>query len=538
MARDGLLALLCAVTLFGAPLLTAAPPAEDPGGKLATALAVQKALQEGRDALQRGDCKAAVFILESQVARIDGNRDYLAALREAYRGYVRELQQANRHAEVATYQARLEILDGGAALERTVARTAATLPPTPGPKTSPAPTGTGTKVRAQNEEDPFQDDNRASGPKAQSLLEQAEREFLAHHYAQAGRLFEEAGRIDPSVTAASQERWAYCKLYGVVEALNKSAPEAPPPQELEQEVRRALSMAPKLDDYGKDLLRKIQERRAGKPVENGSERAEKEAAIAVRHQPRGAGGWAVAETVHFRVLHNQSRELAERVARIAESTRAAMTYKWFGDDGGTWNPRCDIFVHATGDDYSRANPGVPATSPGHSTIKTEGERVLVRRIDLHCDDPNMLPGVLPHETTHVVLAGRFGDKPVPRWADEGMAVLSEPRDRIERHLRNLPMHRRDRQLFSVGQLVQMNDYPDPRYVGAFYAESVSVVEFLSNEKGPRVFAQFLRDGLNGGYESALRKHYGYRGFRELEQSWQRYAFGDAVTPATASASGR
>ena len=36
-----------------------------------------------------------------------------------------------------------------------------------------------------------------------------------------------------------------------------------------------------------------------------------------------------------------------------------------------------------------------------------------------------------------------------------MAVLAEPRDRIERHLRNLPKHRDDRMLFNVSQLMQM-----------------------------------------------------------------------------------
>src|SRR5262249_26901913 len=346
MARDGLLALLCAVALFGAPLLIAAPP-EDNGGKLASVLAVQKALQEGRDALQRGDCKAAVFILESQVARIDGNRDYLAALREAYRGYVRELQQANRHAEVSTYQTRLEILDGGAALERTASRTAAaTLPPPPGHKAVREPAASGVKVRAQIDGDPFHDDNRAPGSGAQGLLEQAEREFVEHHYASAGRLFEQASRIEPSITASCQERWAYCKLYGVVEALNKPAPEAPPPQELEQEVRRAMSMAPKLDDYGKDLLRKIQERRGSVLLASANDQGEAEPVIQLRHLPRNAQGWSVAETVNFRVFHTGSRELAERVARIAEATRTAMIHKWFSDSVGTWNPRCDLFIHA------------------------------------------------------------------------------------------------------------------------------------------------------------------------------------------------
>src|SRR5207244_3282532 len=107
----------------------------------------------------------------------------------------------------------------------------------------------------------------------------------------------------------------------------------------------------------------------------------------------------------------------------------------------------------------------------------ENGRLVTRRIDLHCDDPNMIVAVLPHETTHVVLAGQFGDVQVPRWADEGMAVLTEPRDKVERHLHNLDRCRQDGQLFSLRQLMQMHDYPDPRYIGAFYAESVSLVDF-------------------------------------------------------------
>lgn len=53
-----------------------------------------------------------------------------------------------------------------------------------------------------------------------------------------------------------------------------------------------------------------------------------------------------------------------------------------------------------------------------------------------------------------------------------MAVLSEPRDKIERHLRILPQLRQDKQLFTTRQLMQLNDYPDPRHISSFYAERV------------------------------------------------------------------
>src|SRR5262249_14776256 len=153
-----------------------------------------------------------------------------------------------------------------------------------------------------------------------------------------------------------------------------------------------------------------------------------------------------------------------------------------------------------------------------------------RRIDLHCDVPTMVQAVLPHETTHTVLAGNFGKFQVPRWADEGLAVLSEPREKIDLHLRNLPRHRQERQLFDLGQLVQLDDYPDPCYIGPFYAQSVSLVEFLAKLKGPQVVTRFIRDGLHEGYEVALQRHYGFRNFADLQQRWFQYAFSDVNSP--------
>ncbi len=190
--------------------------------------------------------------------------------------------------------------------------------------------------------------------------------------------------------------------------------------------------------------------------------------------------------------------MAERVARIAERTRAAMARKWFGEDAAPWSPRCNIYLYATAEEYARAT-GAPAMHPGHSRM--EFDRVL---------------------------AGRFGKHQVPRWADEGMAVLTEPQARIDLHLHNLPKHRRERELFTLLQLVKMNDYPHPRYIGPFYAQSVSLVDFLSKQPGgPRVFTQFLRDGLDEGFEPALRRHYHIQSFDELEQRWLQHAFGPA-----------
>src|SRR5262249_54192518 len=148
----------------------------------------------------------------------------------------------------------------------------------------------------------------------------------------------------------------------------------------------------------------------------------------------------------------------------------------------------------------------------------------------HCDDPNLLPAVLPHETTHIVLAGRFGDHLVPRWADEGIAVLSEPREKVERHLRNLSRCRQEGQVFNLRHLMQLGEYPDPQHIGSFYAQSVSLVEFLAHERGHQVCTAFLRDGLREGYEPALQRHYGWRSFDELEQRWGSFVARGGASP--------
>ena len=49
------------------------------------------------------------------------------------------------------------------------------------------------------------------------------------------------------------------------------------------------------------------------------------------------------------------------------------------------------------------------------------------RTNLRADHPQVLTAILPHEVTHVVLADLFTTQQIPRWADEGMAVLAEPR---------------------------------------------------------------------------------------------------------------
>ncbi len=538
-----MLTVSISVALFFAQLLLAA----DTDAKFQKILAVQKALLEGQDHFKKGNYQAAVFILEAQIASIDGNKEYLQLLHNAYQGHIRDLQAKGLTEEISKYEKRLQILDSGitqGAKSGTVAPVS-TLAVVPASVTAPAsviasalskfvvPTKVveqpktaqdAPKVRGKiedaNEDNPFSFTNTQRYHDARLRLDQAEKEFAGKNFRLASKLYEESYRLEPKVMPQSVERWAYCRLYSVVEAMNQKQNAKLDPQ-WENEIRVSLSMAPQLQAFGNTLLANIDQRKqeigATNPLQPSA------AVVEVKHTGPYQGNWYLAETKNFRVWHHLNQADATQVAKSSEACRVEAAMKWFGAVGNDCTPICEIYLHPTAQEYSKST-GAPVASPGHTTLKTEGVRVLSRRIDLHTDEANMMTGVLPHETTHVVLAGRMGDQPVPRWADEGMAVLSEPKNRIQKHLDNLPKHARENTLFHVSRLMQMADYPEPKLVGPFYAQSVSLVDYLTRLKGPQAFGEFMKDGLKNGYESALSRHYGIQSYNDLNQSWWNNCF--------------
>ena len=69
------------------------------------------------------------------------------------------------------------------------------------------------------------------------------------------------------------------------------------------------------------------------------------------------------------------------------------------------------------------------------------------------------------------------------------------------------------------------EHPQPQRVSAFYAQSVALVDFLTQQKGPTVFSAFVRDGLRSGWESALQKHYDWT-LADLQQRWDAHILGE------------
>ncbi|MBI2805616.1 MAG: hypothetical protein HYX68_11615 [Planctomycetes bacterium] len=534
------LTALIAITLVGAT---------PPDDTLFKQLAVQRAMSVARARLSEMKANLAVEVLEENLPKVEGSPQYLVLLREAYRAHIRDLYLAGRPDLARRYWERLCILDPSA-LNDVALRPQADAPPRkfaqepakkwptfpdfkgfslPNPFAKKQETKPKSVARAQIGEasidDPFDRKNqrtmpleRADASAAKGSVARGIKKFQLKEYAQAKQCFEEAFRADPTSLNASRDMWAYCIIDGVSKAMEQ--PGVLPAQlpTLQKQVEGAIEMAPaKVLATGQSLLKELKTRANAAPrppLVTGN-------LAKVRRLGRNKEGWQVVETTHFRIFHKNSDEFAERVGEIAESTRLAMFRKWFGIDGVDWQPTCELILHPDVNAYTQMT-GAPRNTPGHSRMEVDNgtKRIIARRMDLRCDVPNMLQTVLPHEATHVVLAGMFGPFDLPRWADEGIAVLAEPDEKIEQHRRNLHKHHQDGLLFGLKELMKMENYPAPRRIGAFYAQSVVLVEFLTQQRGPRVFAEFVKDGLRQGYEKSLERHY-KMSFAQLDQLWQR-----------------
>jgi hypothetical protein len=130
-------------------------------------------------------------------------------------------------------------------------------------------------------------------------------------------------------------------------------------------------------------------------------------------------------TKNFEVRAPRAR-LARQVARAAERYRKKVARLWLGKELPAWPSRCPVRVKLTEDCGGRSYT---------SFLFDEGR--LVGQ-EMHLEGPAwmILRSVLPHEVTHAVLAHHFR-RPLPRWADEGAAVLSEDREAWEGHERAL-----------------------------------------------------------------------------------------------------
>ena len=214
----------------------------------------------------------------------------------------------------------------------------------------------------------------------------------------------------------------------------------------------------------------------------------------------------------------QALGFTNRVGTLAEEYRKEKAMLWLGHEMPKWGTPCPIQVKAT-----------LAGAGGATTFDFRDGCIWSQHMQIEGALDKLLNSVLPHEVTHTVLAYYFRC-PLPRWADEGGAVLSENDEERNRH------EQRCRQLVGSGQayplerLFRMREYP--RNVEALYAQGYSVTNFLVSASNRQTFLSFLRTAMqNDNWDNALQTHYHYRSVRELEQAWLNHLKNTRRPPA-------
>jgi hypothetical protein len=233
-------------------------------------------------------------------------------------------------------------------------------------------------------------------------------------------------------------------------------------------------------------------------------------------------GWQALESQRFRIHYACPQSEAAGLVTFCEETCEALRQKWIGSTGHAWSCKCDVYLYPTAKAFEKG-ARAPAATWGLADLEVGQGRVWKRRLHLRTDVAEKLKPVLTHEMTHVVLAEHFCSKPIPRWADEGIAVFSEPRERQQQMLTLLKEEASVKRLIPLGRVTSSTAAPrDERETDLFYGQSGAVIEYLMtvrqlNEKQVLAFVGLCADR---GWDRAISSTWPGTTAAQFEAGWR------------------
>lgn len=231
------------------------------------------------------------------------------------------------------------------------------------------------------------------------------------------------------------------------------------------------------------------------------------------------------EAAQFRsknfVVTAPTESQARKIAEVAEHYRRQLSLEWTGRVMPNWTKPCPIKTKI-------GNVG----AGGATTFSFNRGEVFGWRMNVQGTMERILDSVIPHEVNHTVFACYFR-RPLPRWADEGAATLTEHESEKYRQTKILNQVIRTTRRIPLKQLLSMKEYPkDMKDVLTLYAEGYALADLLVQQGGKATYLRFLEDAHDHGWETALKRHYTYKSIDDLERRWSDWivAGSPAVTP--------
>jgi len=247
--------------------------------------------------------------------------------------------------------------------------------------------------------------------------------------------------------------------------------------------------------------------------------------LAVLTSTAHAQAWTDVKGKHFIVSYLSRNDLAT-AKQILQ--RAEDYYSKIGDrigftrygDFWTWDDRTQVFLYPDQASFVDGT-GQPTWSTGFSD--RDPYLFQSRVIATFNQEREFFDGLLPHEISHLVLHDYIPERLIPIWFDEGIAQLFE-------HHKSAQARRIMRAMVTRGKYIPLRQLmsldirgeTDPKRVTIFYAQSLSVVEFLLDHYGQDAFRRLCRSMRDGdGFETALRKATSNQlpSLEALEEKW-------------------
>jgi hypothetical protein len=204
-------------------------------------------------------------------------------------------------------------------------------------------------------------------------------------------------------------------------------------------------------------------------------------------------------------------QLARQFGQMAEVYRKQKALEWLGGEIPPWTAPCPLTV----------KPTLGGSGGGATSFNYQNGSYQIISMEISGPVERMLNSVLPHEVTHTIFAHHFRF-PVPRWADEGGAVLSEDDLERGRHDQLCRSFLNSQQKVSLRRLFTLREYNEVDNVMKIYAQGYSVTSYLVDLSDRATFLSFVNTGVSAGWDRAVQQYYRLQSVEELEEQWLQH----------------
>lgn len=231
-----------------------------------------------------------------------------------------------------------------------------------------------------------------------------------------------------------------------------------------------------------------------------------------------ASKWNTAKSTHFIIYYVKAddafvRSVVEYAEKYYEKIADRLGFRRY--NFWLWDNRAQIYIHENALEYQKAT-GQPNWSLGSASPEEKIIHTFLR-------EEGFLDSILPHEMGHIIFREfvGFDNSAIPLWFEEGVASYQEA-SKLAIAKEVVQQALKDGSFLDIEGLARFDakNIKDEKEINIFYAESISIVNYLIKKFGNDrfvLFCQYLRDKKN--FQRALASSYPFANIKELERSW-------------------